>query len=45
MLYKYKENTDRKLAPVYFYSVTKTVIGNRYSVDKFIQEVFNRIDN
>ena len=41
LLSKYKENTDRESAPVYFNSTTKTVIG----LDKSFQEVFNRIDN
>ena len=45
LLSKYKENTDREFAPVYFNSTTKTVIGPKYGLDKSFQETFNRIDN
>ena len=45
LLSKYKENTDREFASVYFNSTTKTVIGPKYGLDKSFREVFNRIDN
>ena len=45
MLRKYKENTDREFATVYFNSTTKTVVAPKYSLDKSSQEVFHRIDN
>ena len=45
LLSKYKENTDREFAAVYFISTTKRVIGPKYSLNKPFQEVFNRIDN
>ena len=34
LLSKYKENTERKFAPVYFSSTTKTVIGPKDSLDR-----------
>ena len=45
MLSKYKENTDREFASVYFNSTTQTLIGPRHGLGKSFQEVFNKIDN
>ena len=45
LLSKYKENTEREFAPVYFNSTTKTVIGPKDSLDRSFQEIFNRIVN
>ena len=45
MLSKYKENTDREIAPVYFSFTTKTVIGPKYGLNESFKELFNRIDN
>ena len=45
MLSKYKKYIDRSFAPVYFHFTSKTVIGPKYSLDKSIQEIFDRIDN
>ena len=45
LLSKYKENTDRELAPLYFNSTTKTVINCNYMLDKSFQETFKRTDN
>ena len=44
-LSKYKQNRDIEFAPPYFDSTTKTVIGPKYSLKTFFQDVFNRIDN
>ena len=45
LLSKYKENTDRELAPIYFNSTTNTVIGPKYGLDLSFQEIFNRMYN
>ena len=45
LLNKYKENTDREFAVVYFNSSYKTLSGPKYSLDKSFQEIFNRINN
>ena len=45
LLKKYKENTDREFATIYFNSTTKTVIGPKYGLKKSFQEVFNIINN
>ena len=45
MLTIYKENTEREFATVYFNSITKTVIGPKYGLGEYFQEVLNRIDN
>ena len=44
MLSKYKENTNREFAPVYFNSISKTVINSAYDLDKSFQEILYRID-
>ena len=45
LLSKCKENTDIEFAPVYFNSITNTVIGPADNIDQPCQEVFYRIDN
>ena len=45
MLSKHKENGDIEFAPVYFDSITKTVITSEYDLDKSFQEILYRIDN
>ena len=45
LLSKYKENADREFTAVYFNSTTKSVIGLKYGLVKYFQEVFNKIDN
>ena len=45
LLCQYKENTGREFDFVYFNSTPKTVIGPKYSLNKYFQEVFNRINN
>ena len=45
-LYKHKINGDREYSPVYFNSVTKTVINSdKYDLDKSFQEILYRIGN
>ena len=41
---KYKLNEEIKFAPVYFNSVTKLVINNRFELEKSFQEILYRID-
>ena len=46
MLSKHKRNGDIEYAPVYFNSVTKTVINSdEYDLHKSYQEIFCRVDN
>ena len=45
LLIKYKENTEREYAPVYFNSTTKTVINPEYDIDKSFQENLYKIEN
>ena len=40
LLSKYKGNGDKKFAPVYFNSATKTVINSEYMLDKLFQNYF-----
>ena len=40
LLNKYKENADRKFAPVYFNSTTKIVTNSEYDLNKSFQKVF-----
>ena len=39
LLSKYKENTDREFASVYFNSISKTAMGPKYSLNKSFQKV------
>ena len=45
LLSKHKENTDIEFAPIYFNSTTKSVAGPKHSLNKYFQDVFDRIDN
>ena len=45
LLSKYKESRNLEFTTVYFNSTTKALIGPEYGLDKYFQEVFNRIDN
>ena len=42
---KDKKIGETELAPVYFNSITKTVINHKFDVEKSFQEVLYRIDN
>ena len=42
---KHKGNGDKEFAPVYFNSVTKTVINSEYMLDKSFPDILHRIDN
>ena len=44
MLKKYKLNEEIEFAPVYFNSVTKTVINHRYRLENSFQEILYMID-
>ena len=43
MLKKYKPNGEIELRPVYFNSVTKTVINHKFSLENVFQEILYRI--
>ena len=45
MLKKYKLNGEIEFAPVYFNSVTKTVINHRFRLENAFQEILYMIDN
>ena len=45
MLKKYKLNGEIEFAPVYFNSVTKTVINHRFRLENYFQEILYLIDN
>ena len=42
MLKKYKPNGEIELRPVYFNSVTKTVINHKFSLENVFQEILYR---
>ena len=44
LLKKYKLNGEIELAPVYFNSVTKTVINRRFKLENYSQEILYMID-
>ena len=44
LLKKYKLNEEIELAPVYFNSVTKTVINHRFRLENSFQEILYMID-
>ena len=44
LLKKYKPNEEIEFAPVYFNSVTKLVINNKFKLEKSFQEILYRID-
>ena len=45
LLKKYKHNGEIEFAPVYFNSVTKTVINHRFRLENSFQEILYLIDN
>ena len=45
LLKKYKPNREIEFAPIYFNSVTKTVINHRFRLEHFFQEVLYLIGN
>ena len=44
LLEKYKHDGEIEFAPVYFNSLTKTVINNRFKLENAFQEILYRID-
>ena len=44
LLKKYKLNGEIEFAPVYFNSVTKTVINHRFRLENYFQEILYMID-
>ena len=44
LLKKYKPNEEIEFAPVYFNSVTKLVINNKFKLENFFQEILYRLD-
>ena len=44
LLKKYKPNEEIEFAPVYFNSVTKLVINNKFKLEKSFQKILYRID-
>ena len=44
LLKKYKHNVEIEFAPVYFNSVTKTVINHRIRLENYFQEILYMID-
>ena len=44
LLKKYKHNGEIEFAPVYFNSVTKTVINHRFRLENYFQEILYMID-
>ena len=43
-LKKYKPNEEIEFTPVYFNSLTKTIINNRFKLEHDFQEILYRID-
>ena len=44
LLKKYKPNGEIEFAPIYFNSLTKTIINNRFRLENAFQEILYRID-
>ena len=44
LLKKYKRNGEIEFAPVYFNSLTKTVINHRFRLENYFQEILYMID-
>ena len=44
LLKKYKHDGEIEFAPVYFNSLTKTIINNRFRLENAFQEILYRID-
>ena len=45
ILKKYKPNREIEFAPVYFNSVTRTVINHKFNLENAFQEILYLIDN
>ena len=45
LLKKYKVDEEIEFRPVYFNSVTKTVINHKFRLESFFQEILYMIDN
>ena len=45
LLSKVKDNSEIEYSPVYFNSLTKTVINDNYKLDQAFQEIIYRLDN
>ena len=44
LLKKYKHDGEIEFAPVYFNSLTKTIINNRFKLENAFQEILYRVD-
>ena len=44
LLKKYKLNKENEFAPVYFNSLTKTIINNRFKLENAFQEILYKSD-
>ena len=44
LLKKYKHNGEIEFAPIYFNSLTKTIINNRFKLENAFQEILYMID-
>ena len=44
LLKKYKPNEEIEFSPVYFNSLTETIINNRFKLEHAFQEILYRID-
>ena len=44
LLKKYKPNEEIEFAPIYFNSLTKIIINNRFKLENDFQEILYRID-
>ena len=45
LLSKVKSNSETEYSPVYFNSLTKTVINNKFKLNQAFQEIIYRLDN
>ena len=45
LLSKMKNSDEVEHSPVYFNSLTKIVINNKFKLDQSLQEIFYRLDN
>ena len=45
ILFKKYKGTEIEFSPVYFNSITKTVINHKFDLDKSFQQILYRIDN
>ena len=44
LLNEYKHNGEIEFAPIYFNSLTKTIINNKFKLENTFQEILYRID-